>query len=241
MNLIEAARVALEALLTNKMRAFLTMLGVIIGVASVILLVSIGNGLKSYITEQLESLGADALFVIPGEFEISPGGGGSGGMPGAGMAASKFTFNHIQDLKREAKSIKVVMAYIENNGTMKYKGKTHITQVAGVGPEYPETRSQQMSSGAFFTASQYNAGRKVAILGSTVAEELFGEKDPVGKKISISDQRYTVLGVLEEKGAFGRIDQDNQVFIPATTSMRHFDMEHIQSLWIQAKEADLVP
>lgn len=97
MDLTEIIKVALEALRANKIRSGLTMLGIIIGVTSVILLISIGSGLKTYITEQLEGLGADALFVMPGELEIEVGGGGGGGVPGAGVAASKFTFDHIND------------------------------------------------------------------------------------------------------------------------------------------------
>lgn len=238
MDTIEVTKVAFEALKSNKVRSALTMLGIIIGVTSVILLISIGTGLKTYITEQLEDLGADALFIIPGEMEV--GGGGRGGVPGAGVAASKFTFDHINDLKREAQTIKAVMAYTENNGTMKYKGKIHITQVAGVGPSYPEVRDQKVVLGSFFTTSQYNSGKKVAVLGKTVADDLFGEENPVGKKITISEQRYTVSGVLEEKGGFGGVDMDDQVFIPATTAMRQFDMEYIQSLWVQSQSSEMI-
>lgn len=239
MNIIEIIKVALQAIKTNKSRTILTMLGIIIGVTSVILLVSIGNGLKNYITDQLESLGGDSLFIIPGEFEIGAGGGG--GMPGAGISASKFTFDHINDLKTEAKSLRTVMAYIENNGTMKYKGKTRITQVAGVGPEYPRVRDQKVTSGRFFSGSQYNSAKKVAVLGKTVADKLFGLENPVGKRLTVSEQQYTVLGVLEAKGAFGGIDLDNQVFIPATTALRQFDMEYIQSLWVQAQDQQSIP
>ena len=254
MNFIEIIKIALQAIRTNKSRTVLTMLGIIIGVTSVILLVSIGNGLKSYITDQLESLGGDSLFIMPGELEIGPptgGGNGGGGMPGAGITASKFTFDHINDLKAEGKTLKTVMAYIESNGTLRYKGnalasyaykgKTMITQVAGVGPEYPGMRDQKVTAGTFFTASQYNAAKKVVVLGKTVADKLFGQEDPLGKRLSISDQQYTVLGILEAKGAFGGLDLDNQVFIPATTSMRQFDTEYIQSLWVQAQDQQSIP
>lgn len=239
MNFLELLKVAFQALKANKSRAVLTMLGVIIGVMSVILLVSIGSGLKTYITAEIEDLGADALFVLPGEFEI--GGEEGGGTFGAGAAASKFTFDHINDLKKQARTVKTVMAYTENNATMRYRGKTHTTQVAGVGADYPEARNQKVILGSFFTVSQYNSAKKVALLGTTVAEELFGEEDPVGKKITVSDQRYTVLGVLEEKGAIFGADLDNQVFIPATTAMRQFDMEYIQSLWVQSQNSETIP
>jgi len=119
----EIIKVALEALRANKIRSGLTILGIVIGVTSVILLISIGSGLKTYITEQLEGLGADSLFVMPGEIEIEMGGGGGGGVPGAGVAASKFTFDHINDLKRESQTIKTVMAYTEKQWLMTFLEK----------------------------------------------------------------------------------------------------------------------
>lgn len=238
MNFLELLRIAFQALMANKTRSVLTMLGIIIGVSSVILLVSIGTGLKTYITDQLEGLGANTIFVFPGELGLGSGGGG--GVPGAGVAASKLSFDHINDLKRSADTVKNVMAYTENNGTMRYKGKSHITQVAGVGPEYPEVRSQKIISGSFFTVSQYNAAKKVAVLGKSVVDELFGESDPIGKKFTISDQRYLILGVLEEKGGLGGVDMDDQVFIPATTALKQFDMDYLHSLWVESLSSEAV-
>jgi len=237
MDFIEIIKVSLIALKANKIRSGLTMLGIIIGVASVILLVAIGTGLKTYITGELEGLGGNSLFVFPGEFDI---GGGSGGTPGAGIAASKFTFDHVQDLERESQTVKAVMPYTENNGTMSYKGNTTVTQVSGVTTDYSNIRDQYVVNGEFFSQSQYNAAKKVAVIGTTIAEDLFGNEDPVGKKMTISDQRYTVLGVLEEKGAFSGVDMDNLVFIPTTTAMRQFDMEYIQSLWVQSESSDVI-
>jgi putative ABC transport system permease protein len=237
MDFIEIIKVSLSALKANKIRSGLTMLGIIIGVASVILLVSIGSGLKTYITSELEALGANAVFVIPGEFEI---GGGGGGTPGAGMASSKFTFDQVKDLEREGRTISAVMPYTENNGTMSYKGETKITQVTGVTADYESLRDQYVTEGEFFTQSQYDAAKKVAVIGTTVAEDLFGNEDPIGKKMTISDQRYTVLGVLEEKGTFSGVDMDNLVFIPTTTAMRQFDMDYIMSLWIQSESSETI-
>jgi len=237
----EALNTALQALQANKVRSSLTMLGIIIGVASVILLVSIGTGIKNYVTGQLEDIGANAVFVMPGELNLGQEGRPGGGVPGAGVAASKFTFDHLNDIEREAKTVKKLMAYTENNATISYKGNTTITQVAGVGPDYQEIRNQRVAKGLFFTTSQYNTGKKVAVLGKTVAEDLFDNKNPIGEKITISEQRYIVLGVLEEKGSFAGIDMDNQVFIPTTTAMRQFDMEYIQSFWLESQNAEMVP
>ena len=241
MNFLELLKVSFQALKTNKTRAGLTMLGVIIGVGAVILLISIGSGLKGYVIDQLEELGADSLFVIPGEISMGEGENRGGGIPGPGVAASKFTFDHLNDLKREGKTIKAVMAYTENNGTIKYRGETHVTQIAGVGPNYPTVRNQEVIQGSFFTSSQHNAAKKVAVLGKSVAEEFFEGENPLGKKVTVSDQRYVVIGVLEKKGSFARVDVDDQVFIPATTAMRQFDMDNVQSFWVQSQSSEMIP
>src|SRR4030065_1821501 len=114
MDFTEIIKIAIEALKTNKTRSGLTMLGIIIGVTSVILLISIGSGLKTYITQQLEGLGSNAIWVFPGELNINAGGGGEG-VRGAGVAASKFTFDHIKHLEGESKTIKEFVAYTENS------------------------------------------------------------------------------------------------------------------------------
>ncbi len=106
--------------------------------------------------------------------------GSASGPRGAGVAAPKFTFNHLKELEKKAKSITTVMAYTENSAAMKYKGRTHAAQVTGVGPQYPQVRSQKTTLGSFFSASQYQAGKKVVVLGKTVYEELFKEENPIG-------------------------------------------------------------
>ncbi len=236
--LSEIIKIAFAALRANKMRSVLTMLGVIIGVSSVILLVSIGSGLQTYITGQLEDLGAKNLFVIPGHFELAPGGGqGGGGMPGAGMAASKFTRTQIRALEK-GETINRVMPYTENNATMRYKKNTHITQVAGVGFQYTDVRSQKLIKGRFFNRSEEENQKKVAVLGITVAEDLFKEEDPLGKKIGVGDGRFTVVGILEKKGSVGAVNLDDQVFIPATTALKQFDMQYFQSIWVEGKSPE---
>jgi putative ABC transport system permease protein len=238
--LLETLKLAIITLRANKLRSLLTMLGIIIGVTSVILLISIGSGLKSYITSQLQGLGSNSLFVIPGNLEMKPGGGGGGGTPGAGMAASKFTLSHLRELSQQGTTLQAVMGYSENNGTISYGGKSETLQVAGVSYEYPQVRNQYPIQGTFFNASQQEAGKKVAVLGKTVADKLFGDEDPTGKKVTLSDNKFTILGVLEKKGAFGSVDMDNQVFIPFTTALATFEMDKVQSIWIQAKDSNQI-
>jgi len=234
--LFETFKLAIITLRANKLRSLLTMLGIIIGVSSVILLISIGSGLKGYITGQLQGLGSNSLYVVPGNLELKPGGGGSGGTPGAGTASLKFTLAQYHELIQKGITFQAVMGYSENNGTVSYAGKSNTLQVAGVGYQYPEVRNQYPIQGTFFNATQQEAGKKVIVLGKTVADNLFGNEDPTGKKITLSDNKFTVLGVLEKKGAFGSVDMDNQVFIPFTTAMTTFDVDRVQSFWIQAKD-----
>ena len=203
-DLQETAKLALSALRANKTRSFLTMLGIIIGVSSVILLLAIGTGLRNYITDQLADLGSDALFIMPGNVGFG-GGESSGGTPGAGVALPKFTERHLIKIKNQAQTIKYIMPYIESNASLNYKGETMITQLTGVGADYPEVRNQLVKEGAFFTQSQVNASKRVVVLGTEVVDELFGDQDPIGKKITVSEQRYTVLGVLEEKGGISSL------------------------------------
>lgn len=237
MNLFELLRVALSALSTNKTRSFLTMLGIIIGVSAVILVISIGQGLKVYITQQLEGLGSNLVMVVPGKFEL---GEGRQGPPGAGMAASKLTLDHIWTIERKAETVNRVAGYTENNATMKFGQNTHTTQVAGTSWEYPEMRNQSVKNGTFFTREEQERAKRVAMLGTTVAEKLFGAQDPIGKRITIADSPYTVLGVLEEKGAVAGIDIDDQVFIPVTTALRQFDMENLVAIFVESKTPETV-
>jgi putative ABC transport system permease protein len=237
MNFWELIKVAFQALKANKTRALLTMMGIIIGVAAVILLVSIGSGLKTYIAKQLEGLGWSQVVVMAGELGL---GEGHQGPPGAGMAASKLTLEHVQRIERKAETAKRVAGYTENSATMKFGQKTHTTQVAGTSWEHLEMRRESVKEGAFFTREEQERGKRVAVLGNTVAEELFATQDPIGKRITIADSPYRVLGVLEEKGAVAGIDIDDQVFIPVTTALRQFDMENLITIFVESRTPETV-
>lgn len=235
----ESTQLAIKSLKSNKVRSFLTMLGIIIGVSSVILLLAIGTGLKTYITKQLADLGSNTVFVMPGNINLGSGGGG-GSTPGAGAAIPKFTKQQFQKLKTQAKTIKYIMPYIESNADLSYQGKTQITQLSGVGNEYPEMINQRVGKGNYFNNSQVNSSKKVVVLGKKIADKLFGEQNPIGKKITISDQRYTVLGVLEEKGAFAGVSYDDLAYAPWTTVMDQNNLTNIQSFWIVSQSTDMV-
>lgn len=240
MQLRQFLNTAFSSLLVNRGRSFLTTLGVVVGVSAVILLTSIGQGLKVYVTEQLGALGAETLYVIPGQLEFAPGGGGGPGIPGAGIAASKFKIEQQEELAR-APHVSRAMAYSEFNGSIRYKGKARTVLVLGVTIDYPEIRGQAVFQGDFFSLSQQNVGRRVVLLGKTTADDVFGNEDPVGKTVTLADQRFTVLGILEEKGTFGGLDLDDQALIPITTALSTFDQDNVQGFWVQASSSEEIP
>lgn len=240
-NFKDIIKVSIKALKTNKTRSFLTMLGIIIGVCAVILLVSIGSGLKLFISSQLETLGVNVLIVIPGNIGEAVGGQ-KGGMMGAGTAASKLTLEMAEMLKKRGETISSVMPYTENNATMKYKKNTHITQVTGVSVDYPEIRDHQLELGRFFSLSAQRSAKKEVVLGKTVYKELFLENEnPLKKRIKISDQNFLVVGVLEEKGGMMGVDMDNQVFIPVTTALKIYGLDKVQAIFVKVKDKETIP
>lgn len=237
MDLWETTRAALTAIVRNKIRSFLTVLGIVIGVSSVILLVSIGTGIKNYITGQLESLGSNLLFVMPGKFSLELGGTD----PGGGMLSSKLGLKHVEDIHRKAGDlITAVSATAQGSGTVEYRGKTKFTQVNGVAECFPELLNTKVAKGSFFDKPAVSSSGRVVVLGPTVAEKLFGVYDPVGKKVSIDETVYRVIGVLESKGAIGGIDYDDNVYIPITTHLRQFNLERIHGIYAKAKDEDSV-
>lgn len=243
MNPVELLRVALQALRANKARGFLTMLGVIIGVAAVILLVSIGSGLRSFITQRLEELGSNLILVLPGKIDldkISPAGGG-GAAARASFMTSKLKREDAAKFSREIPQIKNAVAVIMASGTIKFKGKEAISEVIGTTENYNQVRNFSLAEGEFFSKTDVSSGRKVAVLGHKVAEDLFGELDPIGRRIKIEDTRYAVIGVLEEKGAYGSTIIDERVIVPITCVERQFDKENVNLLYVEATAADEVP
>lgn len=208
-------RTALRALRRNKLRSSLTMLGIVIGVAAVIAMVSIGQGANSVVRQQIASLGTDLLMVIPGTTTASGARSGWGG-------ASTLTVGDAQAVARDCPAVEEV-AWMRRQVVQVISGETNWSTVAqGVSPSYPKVREWPLSSGSFFTQRDEDAAQRVAVLGRTVVENLFGGGvDPVGETIRIKDVPFRVVGVLAGRGqtAFGQ-DQDDVVMIPFSTAER---------------------
>lgn len=216
MDKIELFHSATVAIRTNKTRSFLTTLGIIIGVASVILLTAIGIGLQKFVTQQFQDLGANVIFVVPGKVNVQGG-------PGRPVTSSaKFTFEEVREISKLGNPIKLASPSVFKNGTAKYRGKTIDVSINGVDENYSQIRNIKADKGSFVTKAMIERSARVAVIGPKVADKFFPGDIALGKEISVSDQKLTVVGVTVSKGGgFGsNSDQDTFVYIPVTTAQK---------------------
>ena len=208
MNILESFKMATATLVANKMRSGLTMLGIIIGNASVIAMVGVGEGAKNLASEQFESLGPNVIFVVPGTQE-----------------ERRTTFNAPQTLvwsdaeaiAQQVPSVSEVAPQVTANQLITYRNRNTNEQVVGTTPEYLSVRSFEVDRGRFFNDVDVQRNRRVVVLGSEIAERFFPQQNPLGKKIRVKNINLEVIGVLEAKGAFLGQNQDLTVYVPLTT------------------------
>jgi putative ABC transport system permease protein len=204
-------KVAFKSIGKNRMRSMLTMLGIIIGVGAVIIMVSIGKGTQVYIERQITSMGTNLLMVVSGSAEYRGVRGGTG-------SKQTLTMDDVKKLEKEAILLKSISPVIRTSGQVIAGSSNWQTSVNGVSPDYIEIRDWEVDKGTFFTERDVKGKRKVAVLGMTVAEELFGDESSLGKRIRIGNVPFTVIGVMEEKGQGGMGgDEDDVIFAPSTT------------------------
>ena len=209
MNPLDIANSALTSLWANKLRSGLTVLGIVIGVAAVISLMSIGRGAQAQITETIQSLGTNLLFVQPGSSSF-------GGIFFGQGSASTLTLDDAYAIS-DSPSVAAVAPELSSSGQIVYGRNNTFTQVLGVTPDYLDVRNMRLSTGAFIADGHVVNRSEVAVLGSFTSESLFGQRDPVGQTIKINDRRFTVIGVLDSEGGgpFGLFD--DQILAPITT------------------------
>ena len=235
-------KLALKSILLNKGRSFLTMLGVIIGVGSVVLLTSIGTGLQLYVTEQFAGLGTNILYVVPGNpFGDNGGFGGEQVMLSAIQPTLKK--RHFQQIMREHRSlIKDGVVTAVSLAEAKYGKTTKRVTLYGVYSSFETVFNFKAIKGQWFNKSQDEKADRVILLGWKIAQELFGNIDPVNKKIMLNGQSYRVLGVLEEKGGgFGGPSFDNYVYLPTETVFKFFNTELIDSFIFEIRDPNNIP
>ena len=194
---------------THKLRSFLTMLGIIIGVASVIILMSIGKGTTAQILSNIQSMGSDLITISPGASF------GAGGVRGAGGSTRTLTMEDAEAIAEQVPYISAVAPSSSSNLQLVVGGENTNAQVTGTTPEYQDVQNLEIAYGAFFTEYDYQRGSKVAVLGSNVKETLFGDADPIGQQMRMGSIIVRVIGILESKGG-GFNSPDDAVLIPLT-------------------------
>jgi putative ABC transport system permease protein len=215
MSVFEAARMAVHGVLANRLRSFLTLLGISIGVASVIILVAVGRGSATAVQSQIEGLGTNLLTIQSGGF----------GFGRRASSASTFTFLTTKDVKAlqdktVAPDVKSVTPVVSGSSVTATRGVATMTPstVYGTTPSYGEARKADVSEGSFLTSADVQGHARVVVIGTTVATDLFGTEDPLGQTIQLNGTSYTVEGLLKPKGSNGFQDQDSVVLLPLSTA-----------------------
>lgn len=199
----------------NKVRSGLTILGIVIGIASVIAMVAIGQGAQNSIEKNIEAIGSNLIMINPGSQRI-------GGISQGGGSAQSLTMEDMNAIKNEVENIKAIAPAVTKRAQAKAKGNNTNTQVIGTTEDYLTIRNVNMDSGSFFNEQQLKGSSKVAVIGPSVRDDLFGENsDPVGKTININRMDFTVIGMTVSKGGSGFNNQDDVIYVPITTAQHY--------------------
>ena len=234
MEFLDYLRQAVSAMVSHKMRAFLSILGILIGVGAVIAMLAIGQGSKESIEKQLASLGSNLLIV-------SPGAARSGGVSLQSGVTTRFTLSDAEEIRKISDYVSKVSPSVSERGQIVYGSNNWNTKIEGVGVEYEQLRSATPTIGRFFTEEEVRMRSKVALLGTTVIKELFGESNPIGETIKINLVNFKVIGILPAKGSSGPQDQDDIVLIPINTAMyRVLGKQYIDSIYVEANSPDTI-
>ena len=226
------AVIALRALRRNKLRSTLTVLGIIIGVASVVAMVAVGNGAQARIESQVAALGQNLLSVFAGSRR-------SGGVNTGLGSASTITLADADAIAREVTDVVAVSPEVSSTAQAIANGRNWSTTITGESPDYLKIRDWKLASGAMFAEREVRAAAKVAIIGSKTSNELFGPLNPVGQAVRVKNIPFVIIGLLESKGAgMGGQNQDDRIIIPYTTAMKRITGEkYLRSINLQVSSA----
>ena len=212
MDLVATLRIALRALKVNKLRSILTMLGIIIGVGAVITMIAVGGGAQARVEEQIKSLGSNLMIIIPGSTT-------SGGVRMGGSSAQTLTEDDAWAITREVQEVQASAPSNRGTGQIIAGNSNWSTVIYGVTPEYMEVRDWFIVSGRGFEPQEVSGAGKVALIGQSVAKQLFGDADPVDQQIRIRKVPFTVVGMLDKKGqSMMGTDQDDVILVPLATA-----------------------
>jgi putative ABC transport system permease protein len=235
---LQSLLIALRALRVNKMRALLTMLGIIIGIAAVIAMVAIGSGASKMISDQISSIGSNLLLVLPGSMT-------SGGMRTGAGGSQTLTYDDAKAIKAECPSVAEVAPTVRGGAQVVYGNQNWSTVVNGVTPEIVTVRDWTVVAGRNISQSDVDGASKNCLIGQTVADNLFGSSDPIGKIIRVKKIPFTVIGLLGRKGQSPQgQDQDDVIYIPLRTAQRKLLGSQfpntVGAMMVQAKSAEVL-
>lgn len=224
--------VAIRGLTANKLRAALTMLGVVVGVGAVIIAIAIGQGSREAAAESVRQLGVNVLTIRPGRQRVR----------GVRMEAGSrlnLTLDDADAIRKHCPLILNASPQVDDNGRVEYKSRNASVNIDGCGADYPYVTNHKVHSGRFFTPQEVRSAERVVVLGDAIWRELFDQESPLLKRISIERQPFTVIGVLRRLGGQGRDNPDNSVYVPVTTAMRRmFGMQRIEAIVCQARSTE---
>jgi putative ABC transport system permease protein len=230
MRFAEAFRVALDALRANRLRSLLTMLGVIIGVAAVVILVAIGSGAKAEVEKQVEGLGSNLILVVPGSLEI-------GGAP----SASRLELTDVELLGRAVGDANAVATTVQSGELVRVGDKEVFTTINGTNETVVNVFDRPIARGRYISAADVDTRRRVAVLGSSSARKLFGDVDPIGRQITIAGVRFRIVGTFIDVGSTFGVDRNAEIHVPVTSAQRLFGVERIDALAVKAPTIDSIP
>ena len=231
----ECIKMAFEGMLSNKLRTFLTMLGIIIGVGAVIAMVSLGLGMQEKVKENISSMGSNLLIVMSG-------GRTANGQRIASGSGAHLTYDDAQAIEKNVDGIKYVAPGVQSSYQLVAGNQNWNTQVQGMTPNIIDIRNYTIKTGRMYTEKELTSRDRVCVIGQTVADNLFPEGDPVGKTVRINKAPFRVVGVLNSKGqsSMGQ-DQDDVVFVPLTTAMqRLMGITYIRNITIQCENENTI-
>jgi len=237
-SIIEGLRLAVNGLLSNRLRSGLTMLGILIGVSAVILLVGVGNGASVAVQQQIQSLGSNLLTVFPSNAR------GAGGVQQGFGTGSTLTLDDVKAIANRQSSPDVVTAIPSAGGRaqLTFGNQNWNSSLTGTTEDFPSVRNYPLASGQFFTAGDVDASSKVAVIGQTVVTNLFSGEDPIGQVIKINRQSFRVIGVLAQKGSSGGFNnQDDVVVVPITAAWNYLlggRGRNVQQIYVEATSAE---
>ena len=236
MHIIDILHETYSALSSNKVRTGLTMLGIVIGIGSVIAMLAIGQGAQNSIQSSIQSIGSNLIIVMPGTQK------GPGMMVSAGRGSAKsLTTEDYKAIESKITSINGVAPEVSGRYQAVYKGQNTNTQVSGTVPAYQTVRNVQVAEGSFISDQNVQAGAKVAVLGPTTRDDLFGvnASNVVGQKIRIKQVEFKIIGITTAKGGSGMGSQDDAIYIPITTAQRYFSGDqYVSTISIAAANAE---